>query len=223
MRKFWLVTISISILLGLSISISTPIHAETAFPTDLELKIHTLINEERSRSVPNHPQLKFHSVLIDIARSYSEYMFVEDHFNHIDKEGNGPADRVNERGIQYSLVAENLYWSQNYPENQIAESAVDGWIKSAGHYQNMKSLTSFTGIGIYSQNNIYYITQLFVEASETHMRSIGLVYDNENLEPLSEPSIFEQYQLEIIVFGLILFVVLLGKKAESLNRRAYRR
>ncbi len=111
----------------------------------------------------------------------------------------------------------------HFSESRIAISAVSGWIESPGHYENMKSLTSYTGIGIYSQNGEYYITQLFVEASETHMRSIGLVYGNENLKPLEQPSIFEKYQQEIFVFGLIVFVVLLGKKAESLNRKGYRR
>lgn len=221
MRKFWLIIIIIGI--GLFFNNINSSYAQAAIPTNLELEIHISINEERLRTVPNYPQLKFHSTLIEIARTYSKYMYDENHFDHYDKSGNGPADRVETRGITYSLVAENLYWSQNILENQIANSAVNGWINSPGHYSNMKSLTSYTGIGVYSQNNIYYITQLFVEASELDMLSVGVIYDNENLDPIKEPSVFEKYKQEIFVFGLILTVVLLGKKAESLNRGRYRR
>ncbi len=207
--------------MGLFFTNITSVPADVATPTNLELEIHLAINEERSKTVPDYNQLKFHSTLIEIARSYSKYMYDENHFEHYDKSGNGPADRVESRGIRYSLVAENLYWSQNIPEDQIANSAVEGWIKSPGHYANMKSFTSYTGIGVYSQNNIYYITQLFVEASEIDMLDVGLIYNNENLDPLEEPSTFEKYKQEIFVFGLILIVVLLGKKAESLNRGRY--
>lgn len=220
-HKLRMIIIGLSLALLLNNSINS--QAETAYPTNLELQIHELINQERSRVVPNHPQLKFHSVLIEIARDYSKYMYDEDHFAHEDKNGNGPDHRVENKGVRYTLVAENLYWALNILEKNIANSAVDGWIESPGHYENIKSSTSFTGIGIYSQNGEYYITQLFIEASETHMRSIGVVYSNDNLEPSKEPSIIEKYQQEIFVFGLILFVVLLGKKAESLNRRGYRR
>ncbi|OLS27830.1 MAG: hypothetical protein HeimC2_10260 [Candidatus Heimdallarchaeota archaeon LC_2] len=208
---------------GLIFSTLSSIQAQEAYPSNLEIEIHTLINEERLRSVPNFPQLVLHSVLIEIARTYSKYLFDENHFDHVDKDGNGPGDRLDEGGIKYSMYAENLYWSRNIVEPQIAESAVSGWIQSAGHYENMKSLTSYTGIGVYHESNIYYITQIFVEASDTHMRSVGLVYDNVNLQPLSEPSITEKYKIEILVFGLIVTVVLLGKKAESLNRRSFQR
>ena len=213
----------IAILIGLFFNNISSIQAQEAYPTNLEIKIHKLINEERLRSVPNHPQLELQSTLIEIARTHSKYMFDEIHFSHVDKDGNGPGDRLDDGGIKYTMFAENLYSSNGYRESQIADFAVSGWINSPGHYENMKILTSYTGIGVYREGNIFYITQVFVEASDTHMRSIGFVYNNENIEPLSEPSIIEKYQMEIIVFGIILAVVLLGKKAESLNRGSYRR
>ncbi|MCE7736617.1 MAG: CAP domain-containing protein [Candidatus Heimdallarchaeota archaeon] len=205
-----------------SISIA-PIYGEAAVPTELEAQIHLLINEERSSAVPNFPVLKFQSTLIEIARTYSQYLYDNNHFDHIDLEGNGPSDRVVAKGIDYTLVAENLYMAENIPERQIANSAVDGWIKSDGHYRNMKSFTSFTGIGVYEQNGLYYITQIFVEASETHMKSVGLVYDNDNFSPLAEPTFFEKYQEGLILLGLILLIIFLGKRAESLNRQRGRR
>ena len=201
----------------------TPIYAEAAIPTELEAQIHILINEERSNSVPNYPILRFQSTLIEIARTYSQYLYDHDHFDHIDLEGNGPADRVIAKGIDYTLVAENLYMSENIPEREIAASAVQGWISSDGHYQNMKSLTSYTGIGVYAQNGLYYVTQLFVEASETDLKSVGLIYDNDNFSPLPEPTFFEKYQEGLILIGLIILIIFLGKRADTLNRQRGRR
>lgn len=221
-RRFGIVFVFLLILVGIQSTTTSPVQAEAVAPTDLEAQIHILINEERSDSVPNYPELRFQSTLIEIARTYSKYMYDNNHFDHVDKEGNGPSDRVVAKGVDYTLVAENLYWSENIPEQDIAVSAVNGWINSDGHYRNMKSYTSFTGIGIYTQNSIYYITQLFVEASETDMKSVGLVYDNNNFSPLDEPSFFEKYQDEIILIGLIALIIFMGKRAESLNRQRRR-
>lgn len=223
MRRIWLILI---IFVGLiefqSISIA-PVGAEAAVPTELEAQIHILINQERSRTVPNYPVLRFQSTLIEIARTYSQYLYDNNHFDHIDLEGKGPADRVIAKGIDYTLVAENLYKAENIPERQIANSAVEGWINSDGHYRNMKSFTSFTGIGVYAQNGLYYVTQLFVEASEIDMKSVGLVYDNDNFSPLAEPTFFERYQEGLILISLIILIIFLGKRAESLNRQGWRR
>ncbi len=200
-----------------------PISAEAAVPTELETQIHILINQERSRTVPNYPVLRFQSTLIEIARTYSQYLYDNNHFDHVDLEGRGPADRVIAKGIDYTLVAENLYKAENIPERQIANSAVEGWIDSDGHYRNMKSLTSFTGIGVYAQNGLYYVTQLFVEASEIDMKSVGLVYDNDNFSPLAEPTFFERYQEGLILISFIILIIFLGKRAESLNRQGWQR
>ncbi|MFV2014116.1 MAG: CAP domain-containing protein, partial [Candidatus Heimdallarchaeota archaeon] len=194
MRKYWVILVILVGLVGFqSINIASG-QAEAAVPTDLEAEIHILINKERSVAVPDYPELRFQSTLIEIARTFSEYMYNNDRFDHVDKEGNGPSDRLEAKGIKYTLVAENLYMSENIPERQIAKSAVEGWIISKGHYKNIKSLTSFTGIGVYAQKGFYYVTQLFVEASESDMKSVGLVYDNNNFSPLDERSFFEKYQ-----------------------------
>lgn len=223
MRRIWVFPIILIVIIGFQSKNIVPIYAEAAVPTELESQIHILINEERSKTVPNYPVLRFQSTLIEIARTYSQYLYDNNHFDHIDLEGNGPSDRVIAKGIEYTLVAENLYKAENIPERQISNSAVEGWINSDGHYRNMKSFTSFTGIGVYARNGLYYVTQLFVEASEIDMKSVGLVYDNDNFSPLAEPTFFERYQEALILISLVALIIFLGKRGESLNRQRGRR
>jgi hypothetical protein len=199
--------------------------AEPAAPNKLEIEIHLLINAERERADPTLPVLRFQSTLIEIARAHSKDMYDNIYFNHVNLEGQDPFDRIQAQGVTYSSAGENLFRADGYPENEIAEIAVQGWINSKGHYENMISYFSFTGIGVHQIGLNYHITQIFVQSSETEMRSNGVIFENGHFDDINydEPSFYEKYQQELIVGGLILFVILIGKRAESLNRRGYRR
>lgn len=196
-----------------------PVAGETT-PTSLEIEIHKLINEERnSNSISIEKPLKFHSKLIDIARAHSEDMLKRTYFKHENPEGEKVAERVSKEGIHWSLVAENLYFSSGFPKNQIAQSAVNGWIKSEGHYQNMLSDSTFTGIGVSSQDLTFYITQVFVEASEEHMRKMGDIYDNANLDELATEKSTHKINQNYIIIGIFVFIIIIGKDAERRNRK----
>ncbi len=70
-------------------------------------------------------------------------------------------DRVRAAGKIFRMVGENLAWNQNAPEP--AFSAVNGWMRSPGHRENiLEPGFSETGIGICRRGSAYYFTQVFL-------------------------------------------------------------
>jgi uncharacterized protein YkwD len=65
------------------------------------------------------------------------------------------------RTIPYNRAAENVAYNQGYSDP--VRQAVQGWLKSTGHRQNIEGSFNLTGIGI-AQNakGEYYFTQVFI-------------------------------------------------------------
>ncbi len=65
------------------------------------------------------------------------------------------------RAIPYSRAAENVAYNQGYSDP--VRQAVQGWLQSTGHRQNIEGSFDLTGIGI-AQNakGEYYFTQIFI-------------------------------------------------------------
>jgi hypothetical protein len=195
-----------------------------AIPSELEIQIHILVNEERTSNANKiEPPLKLHSKLIEVARAHSEDMLQNNFFDHENLLGEKPADRISKEGIQWTLVAENLYESTGYAKYQIAQSAVNGWINSEGHYLNMLSDTTYTGIGIASSDTTYLVTQVFVEASKAHMQEMGIIYDNEKLEQKSPEKDSFQFNQTYFIIAVSVFIILIGRDARRRNRNMRRR
>ncbi len=195
--------------------------ADVAIPSDLEIKIHEFVNEERESL--DFKALKLHSELIEIAREHSNDMLINNFFEHKNLNGEEPADRVDNHNIRYSAVAENLYHSTGVFKSDIAYSAFKGWKDSSGHYINMLSETSYTGIGIAVQDTTYYITQVFIEASESHMKEKGAIFDNDNLPHVDAEDSSGGINQTFIIIGIVVIIIVIGKDAERRNRRYRRR
>jgi uncharacterized protein YkwD len=67
------------------------------------------------------------------------------------------------RSIPYQGAAENVAFNFNMPNP--ADQAVQGWLKSKGHRQNIEGDYNLTGIGV-SRNakGEYYYTQIFIKS-----------------------------------------------------------
>ncbi|NJR65112.1 MAG: CAP domain-containing protein [Leptolyngbyaceae cyanobacterium CRU_2_3] len=66
------------------------------------------------------------------------------------------------KSIAYRSAAENVAynWGFSAPERQ----AVEGWIKSAGHRENIEGDYDLTGIGVAKNaQGEYYFTQIFIK------------------------------------------------------------
>ena len=130
--------------------------APTSLQT-LEQAVLTQINQYRaSRKLA---PLTLNATISEQARAHSQAMASgQVPFSH-----NGFQQRVATiaRTIPYSRAAENVAYNQGYsdPVNQ----AVQGWLQSAGHRQNIEGAFDLTGIGV-AQNakGEYYFTQIFI-------------------------------------------------------------
>lgn len=99
--------------------------------------------------------------LAQVARDYSQQMARQNFFSHTSPSGEDPADRVRAGGLTYWMVGENLFQATNVPD--LVPAAVEGWMNSPGHRQNiLQSGYTETGVGIWREDNTYYVTQLFM-------------------------------------------------------------
>lgn len=155
---------------------------------DLEKQIHNLVNLERSKN--GLVVVAWDAELSTVARKHSEDMAKRNYFNHVSPEGYRAVDRCKLAGINISKTqgdgvyylgcSENIFqcslvkvyyynkngvlaYSEYYSQSEIAELAVQGWMSSKGHRDNI--LTRFwrtEGIGIaISDGGDVYITQNF--------------------------------------------------------------
>lgn len=135
------------------------------------LKIHDLINEQRSSN--GLRQLGWHPKLGQAATNHSDDMATSGYFSHDSPNGSDFTRRYAQVGfscqipissMMYSGGAENIFMLEGYyGEDTIAREAVEGWMNSQGHRDNILTpyfLNEGIGIGVADDGTIY-ITQDF--------------------------------------------------------------
>lgn len=152
----------------------------------LASRIHELVNGERRKAGLDN--LEWDPRLAAIALSHSRDMAERGYFDHLGLEGNDFADRYRENGYAVStelpgrilLGGENLFKcsvvkSYFYDEaggetsgylfnnpDELAQAAVEGWMASAGHRENILTPYSREGIGVYvDAHGDVYVTENF--------------------------------------------------------------
>jgi len=176
----------LAILLSLTVTAIAQVRVQPRIdPFNLELRIHELINAERtSRKLA---ALKMEDRLSEVARTHSRDMSNRSFFDHINPDGKGPSDRGRALGYQcrkyigdviYEGLSENIFQNNLYNRvifnganatyewnttEKIAESTVKGWMASPGHRQNiLTSRYQREGIGVFiTPSDQVLITQLF--------------------------------------------------------------
>lgn len=130
---------------------------------DMEQDAFDLVNQERVNE-GLEPLLMDESVRT-VGRAHSRDMAARDFFDHVNPDGDGPAERLHDAGISYTLMGENIAWS-NYP-NPIT-TVVDAWMDSPGHQANiLHAGFTHTGMGVAADGSGgYYFTQDFVTFSK---------------------------------------------------------
>lgn len=143
----------------------------------VERLIHQNVNSERQSQALE--TLSFDSDLQEIARYHSEDMAKVDYFAHNAPDGETMEDRYENFNYQcrvsvgnsrYITGAENIFSitfsGTHYSEQTIAKKAVDGWMDSEGHRENiLKENWKKEGIGVYieekDEKTKVYVTQNF--------------------------------------------------------------
>jgi uncharacterized protein YkwD len=130
--------------------------------TALEAEILQRVNDERIKA--GKPALKLSARLAVVARGHSYDMAMRRYLAHASPEGTGPAERVGGVGIGYQALGENVYMDEDRDTGGLARRAVDAWLKSPEHRENLLSPQfTETGVGVArSSEGSFYVTQDFV-------------------------------------------------------------
>jgi uncharacterized protein YkwD len=98
-----------------------------------------LVNEARARgtrcgerSFAPAPPVKLSGTLAGVALGHAADMAQHNYFEHEDRAGHSPADRVRAVGYQEKLVGENIAYGP-----KSADEVVQGWLDSPGHCENI--------------------------------------------------------------------------------------
>lgn len=126
---------------------------------DVESRIMDGVNVERQRN--GLAPVSGNDVLHDVARTYSRRMAEESFFSHDSPSGDSVQDRVEERGLRYRAVGENLFQAVHVPVGDLPRVAVEGWMNSPGHRGNILGAYEQTGVGVWQVGNSTYVTQVF--------------------------------------------------------------
>ena len=114
-----------------------------------------LVNEARStprscgsRHYAAAPPVALSDDLSDAALSHAQSMARTGTFDHVDDAGHSPADRVRQTHYRARLVGENIAAGMG-----TAEEALEGWLASPGHCENLME-ARFTHVGAAFATNL---------------------------------------------------------------------
>lgn len=123
-----------------------------------ELLTYDLTNSIRARN--GIPVLTWSSSAAKAARKHSLDMAANHYFNHISPDGERPGDRLNEAGLTYQSLGENIIAGYG-----TAILSTHAWFNSPGHRENLLNPDyKCLGIGFtYQEDSSYktYMTQEF--------------------------------------------------------------
>lgn len=112
---------------------------EEASLKEVENKTLNLINEYRKQN--GLDELKPISRLQDMAKLKAEDIVTNEYFSHTSENLGTPFEMLKNNGVEYKVAGENLAGSTT------PEKAVDAWIKSPAHKENiLDSEFEYTGI-----------------------------------------------------------------------------
>ncbi|PRO67052.1 S-layer homology domain-containing protein [Alkalicoccus urumqiensis] len=93
------------------------------------------------------------------AMKKAEDFHVNNYFAHESPEYGSPFDMLQADGIEYQSAGENI--ARGYQDPQ---TAVDAWMNSTGHRENiLKSDYTHIGVGYYEENGERYYVQMFIQ------------------------------------------------------------
>ncbi|MDQ6786691.1 MAG: CAP domain-containing protein [Acidobacteriota bacterium] len=140
---------------AVSVKISTSV-------LDLEHRVFALVNERRAEA--GLPALVWNNDAAKMARMHSENMANFKFFSHIGLDGKKVSDRAGTIGLKnWRQIGENIALNRGF--KSPLESAVQSWMNSAGHRENiLKTDWQNSGVGVaVAADGTYYFTQVFLE------------------------------------------------------------
>ena len=133
-------------------------------PDQLELVAFTMVNNYRTEN--GVADLKWAEDMSDAARRHSQDMINRDFFDHTNPDGVDVAGRLDNLGIAWLSVAENIARTTTSTE-EPAKAALNAWKDSPAHEANMVNATyEESGVGCAIGDGYVYFTQIFIYREE---------------------------------------------------------
>ena len=133
-------------------------------PDQLELVTFTMVNNYRVEN--GVAELKWAVDMADAARRHSQDMVNRDFFDHTNPDGVDVAGRLDNLGIAWLALGENIARTSENTE-EPAKAALSLWKESSGHEANMVNATfEESGVGIVIGGDYIYFTQVFIYREE---------------------------------------------------------
>lgn len=116
-----------------------------------ELQVIDMVNSVRQQR--NLNKLNYSQQATISTRKHCEDMKINKFFDHVNKKGKGPGDRMKAEGIKFTLAGENIAAGQF---NAIY--AHEAWMNSKGHRKNILGDYKYIGVGVGfgGSYNMYY-------------------------------------------------------------------
>jgi uncharacterized protein YkwD len=133
-------------------------------PDQIELVTFTMVNNYRVEN--GLAELKWAEDLADVARRHCQDMVSRDFFDHTNPDGLDVAGRLDNLGIGWIALGENIARTTENTE-EPAKAALDAWKESPAHEANMVNATyRESGVGCAIGNDYIYFTQVFIYREE---------------------------------------------------------
>lgn len=131
------------------------ISTENALISAFAQEVVNLVNNERSKY--GLSALSSQNISLNNA-AYTRACEQAETFSHTRPNGTSWTTVLNDNGIYYSNAGENVAYGQSTPKE-----VMEAWMNSTGHRENiLNSNYSEIGVGVYSDNNTLYWSQLFI-------------------------------------------------------------
>lgn len=130
--------------------------------SDIEHRVFDLVNQRRSAA--GLPLLAWSDGVAGVARVHSKNMADLKFFSHTGADGKKVNNRADALGVRrWRSLGENIAYNRGF--KSPLESAVQSWMNSPGHRDNMlKNDWQESGIGVViTADGTYYFTQVFLK------------------------------------------------------------
>jgi len=134
-------------------------------PDQLELVLFTMVNNYRAEN--GVAELKWAEDMSDAAYRHCQDMINRDFFDHTNPEGLDVAGRLDNLGIAWISLGENIARTTTSTE-EPAKAALNAWKGSPAHQANMVNATfKESGVGCAIGDGYVYFTQIFIYREES--------------------------------------------------------
>ncbi|MGK0618834.1 CAP domain-containing protein [Meiothermus cerbereus] len=107
--------------------------------------------------------LQWDALAYKAARGHAQDMLRRNFFAHQNPEGLGAAERMRAAGVLEVVVGENLAGFEGYPDAEIPQRALSGWMNSPGHRANLlKPGFTHLGVALVRQGRRVMVVQNFI-------------------------------------------------------------